>query len=257
MKKSSLGNLFPWAILGGLFLGVFCAITGIPLLSYTVPILTLLGILILVTVIFVFAKESRYQLAMLNDGRYEEFIEYLTIKHERGSRFKSYKGQYLLSIANCLNRMGDFRESLNCLQKIDESRLDKNTKASYYSLYSSNLYFLNDNLRRAEELITKSRGMMDMPESILLQALIELELNKREESESLIEKYRKIKRKKYLFGMTVLIIDDYTRKISENFLLGLYHKIAGEEEHSKIYFSKSADCRYKNYFSDLSKELSM
>ena len=168
-----------------------------------------------------------------------------------------YKGQYLVNIANCYNRMGNFQEGLSYLEKIEVNKMDNRTKASYYALISSNLYFSNQNLNRADELISKSRQLLDTPEHILQQALIQIELNKKDTASELVEQYhKKTTRKKYMLGAYSMdYIDEYCVEISEKFMLGLYYKKIGNEEEAKEYFLKSAKCNYKNYFSDISKEL--
>ena len=239
MKRLYFSNVIPWAML------------------YIIPIIILFVTFIIATDIYFMIKESKYQQTLLNNGRYDELIKYMINKHEQINGKMGYKEQYLVGIANCYNRMGNFQESLNYLEKIEENKMDNKIKAGYYTSYSSNLYFLNKSLNKAEELINKSRKLLDMPESMLLQGLITIELNKKDEASQLIEQYlKKETRKKYMFEIyTVMYIDEYTSEICENFMLGLYYKKIGEGVNAKKYFSKSAKCNYKNYFSDISKEL--
>lgn len=211
---------------------------------------------ILATIYIIF-KELKNQKTLIDNGRYDELIKYSINKHEKMKGKIGYKGQYLVNIANCYNRMGNFQESLSYLEKIEVNKMDNRTKASYYALISSNLYFSNQNLNRADELISKSRQLLDTPEHILQQALIQIELNKKDTASELVEQYhKKTTRKKYMLGAYSMdYIDEYCVEISEKFMLGLYYKKIGNEEEAKEYFLKSAKCNYKNYFSDISKEL--
>ena len=104
----------------------------------------------------------------------------------------------------------------------------------------------------------KSRQLLDTAEHSLLQALICIDLNKKEVASQLVEQYhKKATRKKYMFGAYTLdYFDEYCVEISEKFMLGLYYKKIGNEEEAKEYFLESTKCNYKNYFSDTSKELS-
>jgi tetratricopeptide (TPR) repeat protein len=257
MKKLDYTKIIAWSIVLGLFLGFILVKYEIHIISVIIPSIILLIIFIIATVIYFAFKELRHQQILLDNGRYDELIKHLTDKHEQLNGKMGYKEQYLVGIANCYNRMGNFEESLNYLEKVDLGKMDNKIKAGYYGLISSNLYFLNRSLNRAEELINKSRQLLDMPESILLQALIDIELNKKDDAKQLVEQYyKKATKKKYMFGVyTIMYIDEYTSKVSEKFMLGLYYKKIGDEEKSKEYFFKSANCSYKNHFSDISKEL--
>lgn len=257
MKKFNFNKILPWVIVLGFLLGLVFAICEINIISYIVPISILLIIFTMAVSAYFILKELNYQQSLLNTGRYNELIKYLLDKHEQYSGKMGYRQQYLVFVANCCNRMGNFQESLSYLEKIQENKMDNKTKAGYYLLYSSNLYFLNQSLNKADELINKSRTLLDMNESMLLHALIDIGLNKKEDARQLIEQYHKRgTAKKYMFGIsTVLYVDEYTSKVSEKFMLGLYYKNIGDEENSIKYFSESANCDYRNYFSDISKEI--
>lgn len=255
MKKGNGRKIIP-IVLGGI-LGLIFAIYKIRLVSLIIPAIILFVIYFIAAVIYFIFKELKHHKTLIDNGRYDELIKYSTNKHEKMKGKISYKEQYLVNIANCYNRMGNFQESLNNLEKIQVHKMDNKTKSSYYTLISSNLYFLNQNLNRAEELISKSRQLLDTPERILQQALIDIELNKKDNASQLVEQYHKVTtRKKYMFGVySIDYIDEYCIEISEKFMLGLYYKKIGNEEKSKEYFLKSANCNYKSYFSDISKEL--
>lgn len=257
MKKGIVTKIVLGGILGAI-LGAVSAIYEIRSVYLIMPAIILFVIYIIVATIYSIFKELKNQKTLIDNGRYDELIKYSIDKHEKMKGKIGYKGQYLVSIANCYNRMGSFQESLNYLEKIEVNKMDNRTKASYYALISSNLYFLNQNINRAEELIIKSRQLWDTPEHSLLQALICIELNKKDIASQLIEQYhKKATRKKYMFGAyTMYYFDEYCFEISEKFMLGLYYKKIGNEEESKEYLLKSAKCNYKNYFSDISKELS-
>lgn len=207
-------------------------------------------------VIYFTHKNIRYKQTLLNNGRYDELIKYMINSHKLLKRMWGYKEQYSVSIASCYNRMGNFQESINYLEKIEKTKMDNNTKALYYAIYSLNLYFLNQSMNKAEELINKFRQVLDNPRSMLLEALIAIELDKKEYAKQLVEqKYKEVTRKKYIISFyTLIYTDEYCSEISENFMLGLYYKKMGEEEAAKRYFAKSANCNYKNYLSDISKE---
>lgn len=258
MKKYDFTKMLAWPLVFGAFLGLALAKFEINLIDYIIPILILLVIIIIAVSAYYMKKEANYQQTLLNEGRYDELIKYMTEKHEQAKGKMGYRQQYLYGIANCYNRMGQFQVSLNYLQDMEEDKMDNNLKAGYYVLYAANLYFLNRDLNKAEELIIKSRELLDMPESILLHALINIELGKREEANNLIELYlKKPNEKKYKLGIyTIMYIDEFSTNVSEKFMLGLCYKKLGEEEKSKRYLTEAADCGYWNYFSDLAKEMS-
>jgi hypothetical protein len=96
-----------------------------------------------------------------------------------------------------------------------------------------------------------------MPEFILVQALLQLELEGQEVSDKLLEEYENLKfNKKFVSGFyTVLLIDDFSKRVNENFMLGLYYYKIGEGDKAKVYLTEAANCSYKNFFSNMAKDL--
>lgn len=259
MKKKDFTVIISWSIVIGLILGVALAISEIDIIVFAMPALIFLVVLIIAAASYYTLKDLKIQKSMLNTGKYDEMIKYSIGRHEKLKGKMGYKEQYILNVANCFNRMGKFQESLDYLDRMQVDKMDNNLKAGYCGLYSSDLYFLNQDMGKAEELIIKSRNLIDMQESMLLHALISLELNKNETARQLVEAYcKKSNKKKYILGMsTVMYIDEYTSKVSEKFMLGLYYKKAGDEAKSKMYLTEAASYRYNNYFSNISKELNV
>ena len=261
MKKNNFVIIIAWGGILGIILAASLILNDIHF-NFNMLLGIILSLILIIVIVFAVAlckaiNDNRFYKRLLDNGEYDELIKLMKEKHNKLDGKMGYKQQHLANIANCCGRMGNFQESLNYLKKIDEEGLDKYTKASYYGMYAENLFFLNEDLMKAEELIDKSRELLDCPEAILVKALISLELDKKEESSELIELYhKKTPRKKYEFTLTtVLYFDEYTEKVSGNFMLGLYYKKVGELEKAKKYFSQSAHCSYKNYFSDKGREL--
>jgi len=261
MSKSKFKLLMIWSVILGIFLGAILIRYDIYILpylfGYTIAALVIIFIVIFLITLYIAYRNFKLQMKMLNMGKYEEVIKELLNKHKKASKSFLYKQQYLGNVANCYNRMGNFEESLNYLDKINNDIADKNSKALNYVLYAHNLYFLGMDIEKAEELVNKSRQLMDMPETILLDALIKLELGEEEKAANIIEEYYRLKsKKKYILGFyTQIVFDEYTKEVNENFMLGYYYFKLGSMGKANKYLSQAAKCDYKNYFSDKAKEL--
>ncbi|MDP4145815.1 MAG: hypothetical protein Q8936_15230 [Bacillota bacterium] len=256
MKKYNMKKVISISVVLGLVLSFFLIKYDIDIIYFLKTIFVLLVIYIIVMTAILMHKDFKRQKDMLSSGRYDELIKYYEEKHQKFNGRRGYKQQHLINVAGCYHRIGQFQESLDLLYTVEDNKLDKNMKAGYYALVSLNLYFLERNLDKAEELIIKSRKLLDMPESILLQALISIELDNKVDTNKLLQEYHeKTNKKKFIFGIyTVLYIDEYTRNVSEKFMLGLYYQKIGDKEKAKRYFSEAAECNYKNYFSDIARE---
>lgn len=224
-----------------------------------ISLIVLLVIFIILRVIISVYKKITYQIMLLNNGRYQEFISYMSERHNKYYKQRPHKCSCLLGIANCYSRMGNFQESINYLKKIDYSKINKAIKSGYFLLYSLNLYFLNENLDKAVEFVNESRVLLDTPESMLLKALIELELGKIDDANKLVEEYfSKINRKKIIIKFAAIVyFDNYITNVIEKYMLGLYYMKMLNMDKAKSYFCEAANCNYKSYFSDKAKALSI
>jgi tetratricopeptide (TPR) repeat protein len=258
MDKASFKKIIICSAIAGVIIGILQAVLDINLLTdYTVPYIIIIVIAVAAASVVISFNQWKRAMVLANEGKLDEAIQAFEKLHEKHKGKMGYKDQAVGGIANMYNRMGEFEKSNSYLEKINFDNLDNNTRAVSYAIYAHNLYFLDEDLYRARRYIKNSREMVEMPEFILLHALLELELEGQESSDDIIKQYERLNfNKKAIGGLyTILLVDEFSKKVNENFMLGLYYYKIGELNKAKEYLAQAADCSYENFFSDTAKEL--
>lgn len=258
MDKYSFKKIITWSAILGVFIGILQAALDINFLTdYLVLLIIVIVFAVAVLATIFVINQWKLPINLANEGKFQEAIEVFEKLHGKHKDKMGYKNQGIGGLANMYNRMGEFEKSNSYLDKLDFETLDNNSKAVSYAIYAHNLYFLDLNLYKARNYIKRCREIVEMPEFILLQALLELELEGREASDRLVEEYENLKfDKKFVGGLyTVLLIDEFSKKVNESFMLGLYYYKIGEVHKAKGYLKEAASCSYENFFSNMAKDL--
>lgn len=258
MSKGSFKKIIIWSTIAGVIIGILQAALGINFLTdYTVPYIILIFVAIAVVSIILSINKWKCPMVLANEGKFEEAIKVFEELHEKYKGKLGYKDQAIGGIANMFNRMGEFEKSNGYLEKLDFDSLDSNSKAISYAIYAQNLYLLDLDLYKARSYIKISREIVEMPEFILVHALLELELEGQEVADKIMMEFENLRfNKKFISGFhTVLLVDEFSKRINENFMLGLYYYKIGNAVKANGYLEEAADCRYKNFFSDTAREL--
>lgn len=258
MDRYSFKKIIIWSAIAGALIGILQAALNINLLTdYTVLLIVVIVVITALIATIIAINQWKQPMNLANEGKFQEAIEVFEKLHEKHKGKMGYKNQGIGGLANMYNRMGEFEKSNSYLDKLDFETLDNNSKAVSYAIYAHNLYFLDLNLFKARNYIKRCREIVEMPEFILLQALLELELEGREVSDKLVEEYENLKfDKKFVGGLyTVLLIDEFSKKVNESFMLGLYYYKIGEVGKAKDYLKEAASCSYENFFSNMAKDL--
>lgn len=250
MNRWSLKKLIVWSVVLGLSIGLLMSA-----LNITIPLYVfLIGIFVVFTAVALFIylnlRRWRYAGKLMNMGEFNDAITLYEELHEKYYKRNSYKEQALLGIANCYNRLGEFDKSLNYMDDMAADNLDKASQALYYAIYAHDLYFLRKELLKALEYIRLSRELIDLPETILTQAMIELELNGMAAAGEIIDEYFNHENSpRHFVGLyTLIIIDEFSRQVNENFMLGLYYHNIGDKEKAAKYLFEAAKYGHDNYF---------
>jgi tetratricopeptide (TPR) repeat protein len=258
MDKYSFRKIIIWSAIVGAVIGILQAALNINFMTdYTVLFIIVIAVVIAVLSIIFAIIQWKQPMNLANEGKFQEAIDVFEKLHEKHKGKMGYKNQGIGGVANMYNRMGEFEKSNSYLDKLDFETLDNNSKAVSYAIYAHNLYFLDLDLYKARNYIKKCRELVEMPEFILLYALLELQLEGREASDKVVEEYENLKfDKKSVGGLyTVLLIDEFSKKVNESFMLGLYYYKIGEADKAKGYLKEAASCSYENFFSNMAKDL--
>jgi tetratricopeptide (TPR) repeat protein len=193
---------------------------------------------------------------LIGSGNYLKAIDYsnaLLIKYKNK---KSLTTPILLNIANCYNRMGDFRKSIEILDKIDTKNLDGNRSLALAVAYGSNSILLEENINIIKMYFDKTLTMTKLIEYYPLFANYEALVGNKDAAAEYIETYihRDNHKKLLLVGKDLFIFDKFSIDIENNFSIGLYYFNIGDSNLAKDYFKKSANCKYDNYYSQKSIE---
>jgi len=242
-------------IIIGLITGIVAGVFNIDPLS---PFFILILIVIVSAVMYYsFRKSWILPVQMLNQGKYEQAIAIMSKVEAKNKGTLGYKRQALYNIALCYNLLGKFSESLNILEQIKASKLDRNLQAGFWSLYASNLIALDQNIDLAEEYINSASQVLDLPSISIAKAHIQLLKGNNVEAEQYIqEALSKEKPKKVQFGFwSTFLLDPALNSLTENYSLGMYYYTKKDMEQAKLYLEKAGLYEHANYYTNKAGEI--
>jgi tetratricopeptide (TPR) repeat protein len=242
-------------IIIGVIMGIVAGFFNIDPLN---PIFILILIVIVSVIMFLsFGKNWILPIQMLNQGKYEQAIAIMSKVEDKNKGMLGYQRQALYNIAICYNLQGKFKESLNTLDQIKDSKLDRNIQAGYWSLYASNLIAIDENIDLAEEYIDNAAQVLDLPTISIAKAHIQLlKGNIVEADHHIQDALSKKKPKKVQFGFwSTFILDPSLNYLMENYSLGMYYYTKKDTEQAKLYLEKACLYEHANYYTKKANEI--
>ncbi len=257
MNKPLLIRSVSFGIFLGLVLVIADIVSGGNVIKFMVRFSFVIAILLIIAILAASIIIANRPLSLINNGKYEEAVSVLMEKHNKYSKTFGYKGNYAIMAANCLSRLGNFEKSTECLKSIDVNRLDKYTKACYYGVYADNIYFTNGDLKTVCEYLGVVKELIDIPDMLLTEALVEYDCGNESKAKEIIDKYLSSNlNKKILPGFyTFIIIDEFGKTVERNFRLGMYYYKIMEYDKAIKHFTIAAEYnKVDNFFTKRAKE---
>lgn len=193
---------------------------------------------------------------LLNRGEYAKVIDLMQEVISKHQGKKSYENAAFYNIALCYFQMGDFEKSLQYLDRMDPNRLNKKMKTAYFMAYAGNLISLKRDLEAARQYLKEAYKIVPYSMIYLSMAIVEKLLGNNEDSKTLLEKYLSTKdNMKSKYGLVMLYVDQYSKMIAENFMLGWLYYLNGEHNKAIPYLEVARQCKYENYAAKKAREL--
>ncbi len=217
---------------------------------------------VLFIVFFIFRLFSIFKpMRYLSRGNYAQAIS----KMERLLHTETYKknskltSSLLYNIANCYNRQGDLRKSLEVLTQIDfQKNKDSRFLYCYDVLYAVNLFLLETDIEDAISMMDKAKAILQANEIMPLLALSEGWKGNIDKAQEYLNLYKSPENGKgrLLFSLKnmTLIYDKFTYEIGNNYFIALTYLKMGKRDQAYPYLNKATQAEYPNYYTEKAKE---
>jgi tetratricopeptide (TPR) repeat protein len=248
----NIGKSVVIGIIFGIIFGIIHFVTGY---EATLPIVIFI---VVIFVLFEFFLDFYIPIYIMFRGRYDEAIIKMKRLIERKKYNERSRDSAIFNLANCYHRKGDFDESINYLNKINQDTLDKNLKHVYYSLYAENLLMLERNIDLAEKYLNRAsdspKHYKELLAPYIFLNLLKGDIEKSNEYVQVMQNNRN--RKSFIITRTIiLLVDRKFKKIQDCYALGLHYYRMMSYDLAKKYLIESSNCSYSNCYSERAKLL--
>ncbi|OEF95708.1 tetratricopeptide repeat protein [Desulfuribacillus alkaliarsenatis] len=242
----------------GFVLGIVTAILDI---NPTQPLFILATLIIVFSYFgYSFWKSWIKPISLINQGKYDEAIQFFMKVEEKNKDTIGYRSQALVNIALCLNLKGEFEESLEKLNELKNEKMDKNLRVGFLTLYASNLTGLDRDYMLVKEYVDEAYNISKMPSILIGKAHVALTEGDMGEADRLIEEslrlleQEKSQNVKWGFESTLVYMPDLNNMLL-NHALGLYYYRINSTDKSKYFFIKVIEYPHDNYYVAYAKKL--
>ena len=199
----------------------------------------------------------------IQDGHFEKAIEMAKEEIEKSPEKKHHVAQRHIDMAICYERMGEFEQSIRCLEECDLSYLKKPIHQTYDSMYALNLMLLRKKTDHAIRYVGKTQEFNRFRKqanlfytNYLVMAHLDLDRKNLEGGEFLAAEVRRLRLtdvRNEVSDYAYRRIGADFRRIQEDYLLGWFYERVGDDEVAAMFYAPVADFRYDNYYTRKAK----
>ena len=218
-----------------------------------------LSLLIVVALYFflffaLFLQSYQYDISR---GKYQRALLKCKNLLEKKKRKPKYEFDILFHMSILNYRLGEFKKSIQTLDKIKKIDMNRKQKCFFHHIYAGNLIFLKKENHLIEEHIDKALSQCKFIEYYPLTAFFYLKKNYNEYAMELVKEYQNHNKKEIIVFEKYFIShhDQFQIKYENNFYLGSIFYLLDEFQKAKEHLILTAQCKFDNYFTQKSKEL--